>query len=268
MNKVIVALVILIALVGGFFILNSYIYQEKQADEVAVVSPERDVYLEQFEDPAVELAFDYLGGPDGYIIDDLSDFSSEESQTIEVVKMYRIMNKKEKFELENSEVAREGSPAIQVTVFRNDQNQSADVWIDSYPQFSNISLLLDEVSPTEIAGGVNAIRYRTDGLYVSDNVVVANGDFIYHFIGSYLEPDSFIHQDFKGIVDSVRFIPRKNMDVEVGARIDVQAACENALAYMLFQTGEAADQFVAECVAGEHPDVIESYIDDMGSDGA
>lgn len=274
MNKFIVVLVALLVLVGAFLILNNYADQEKQTDTKNIEvtekteTGERDTHLGQFEDRSIEVAFDYPEGTDGYVVDDLSQFIGEESQDIEVVKVYRLMNEKEKFELENSEGGREGPPVIQLMVFKNDQNQSAGNWIDSFPAFSNINLLLGEVDSDVVVGGANAVSYTTDGLYMADNVVVASGDFIYHFIGSYHERDSLIHQDFRAIIDSVRFIPGEGVGGEVGGKIDVKVACESALAYMLFQTGEQADKFVEECVAGKHPEVIERYINDTGLDGA
>jgi hypothetical protein len=52
-----------------------------------------------------------------------------------------------------------------------------------------------------------------------------------------------------------------------GAKIDPRVACESALMYMTFPNGEASDGFVAACVAGEHPEVIERYIEEMGAPG-
>lgn len=51
-------------------------------------------------------------------------------------------------------------------------------------------------------------------------------------------------------------------------KINVQVACESALMYTTFTDGAAADAFVAECVLGKHPDVIERYIESLGVDGA
>lgn len=47
------------------------------------------------------------------------------------------------------------------------------------------------------------------------------------------------------------------------AKINIDVVCEGALAYMSFPDGESADQFVAECKAGEHPEVIERYKAEM-----
>jgi hypothetical protein len=267
MNKFIVVCVAVCALIGVFFVFNAYIYQEKQAEELGTELPARDVYLNQFEDESIGIAFDYPGGPDGYVLDDTSSLMGEEVQGARVVKVYRILNLKEKSELENSEAGREGPPSIQLMVFKNNLNQSASMWVDTHPEFSNIEMATGEVDRDGVVGGANAVRYTTDGLYMTETVVIAHGDFVYQLTGGYLEPNSIIHQDFKALVDSVRFVPSSD-EVGAGAKIDVQVACESALAYMQFQSGEQADQFVAECVAGEHPEVIERYIDDLGVDGA
>lgn len=52
------------------------------------------------------------------------------------------------------------------------------------------------------------------------------------------------------------------------AKIDINAVCEGALAYMTFTDGAAAATFVAECKEGKHPEVIEKFRKDTGLDGA
>ncbi len=51
-------------------------------------------------------------------------------------------------------------------------------------------------------------------------------------------------------------------------KLDPRVACEGALAYMTFSTGEEADLFVESCIAGDHPEVIERYRDSLNVDGA
>ena len=53
-----------------------------------------------------------------------------------------------------------------------------------------------------------------------------------------------------------------------GAKIDVRAVCEGALAYTDFASAEAAAGFVTDCIAGKHPEIISRYIDGLGVDGA
>ncbi len=56
--------------------------------------------------------------------------------------------------------------------------------------------------------------------------------------------------------------------VTTGAKLDIKAVCEGALAYTDFINGEAAAAFVADCVAGKHREVIERHIKSLGVDGA
>ena len=55
----------------------------------------------------------------------------------------------------------------------------------------------------------------------------------------------------------------------VSGKLNITAVCESALSYMSFPDGASADAFVAECVEGKHPQVIERYKLEMGlGDGA
>jgi hypothetical protein len=42
-------------------------------------------------------------------------------------------------------------------------------------------------------------------------------------------------------------------------KINIDAVCQGALAYMTFPDAASADVFVAECKEGKHPEVIEQY---------
>ncbi len=47
------------------------------------------------------------------------------------------------------------------------------------------------------------------------------------------------------------------------AKIDINAVCEGALAYMTFTDGASADKFVADCKEGKYPEVIEKFKADL-----
>ncbi|NCN52766.1 hypothetical protein GW943_03105 [Candidatus Parcubacteria bacterium] len=244
-----------ILLLGGAF----FIYSNSKSDDDAAID---NASYTTFTDTEAGLTFEYKTDPDGYVVDDLSAFIGADDTS--VLKVFRVINKREKVELENSEGGREGPPIITVMVFKNEMKLTASQWVDSETRFSNIQAALGEVDRDAVVGGANAVRYRSDGLYQNDNAVVAHGTYIYHFTGAFLEEDSVIHKDFKSLIDSVTFIPTDTMS----AKIDPRVACESALAYMTFENGDAADAFVAACINGEHPEVIERYIKDMGLDGA
>jgi hypothetical protein len=55
----------------------------------------------------------------------------------------------------------------------------------------------------------------------------------------------------------------------VAGKLDINAVCNFALTYTTFPDAAAAEKFVAECKEGNHPEVIEAYITQMGlGDGA
>jgi hypothetical protein len=56
--------------------------------------------------------------------------------------------------------------------------------------------------------------------------------------------------------------PQQNTDAS-SAKINIDAVCDGALAYMTFPNGDAAAKFVAECKEGKHPEVLEKYKADM-----
>lgn len=63
-------------------------------------------------------------------------------------------------------------------------------------------------------------------------------------------------------------IPAEN-SAPVAGKLNITAVCESALSYMSFPDGASADVFVAECVEGKRPEVIERYKAEMGlGDGA
>jgi hypothetical protein len=51
-------------------------------------------------------------------------------------------------------------------------------------------------------------------------------------------------------------------------KINIRAVCESALAFMTFTDGASAEAFVAECIEGKHPEIIEQFKAQMGVDGA
>lgn len=47
-------------------------------------------------------------------------------------------------------------------------------------------------------------------------------------------------------------------------KIDINAVCDSALAYMSFKSGEEAEAWVASCKRGERPEAIEQWKVQMG----
>lgn len=207
MNKILLYVAIVtIVLFGLLFVASTYVDEGEQPDLVVDESSETIAY-DTVVDPVLGISFAYKTAPNRYIVDDVTSSVREESQGMEVVKALRIMNAREKHELENSEGGREGPPTIQLTVFENAKKQSANMWIDAHSNLSNIELLVGSIDRDAVVAGANAVRYKTDGLYQNENVVIAHGRYIYHFTGSFLEAESQIYKDFQRLIDSVTFIP-------------------------------------------------------------
>lgn len=72
--------------------------------------------------------------------------------------------------------------------------------------------------------------------------------------------------DYKEAQKIIASNPLQGFAVDVPkpeAKLDINFVCEQALSYMTFADGSAADQFVADCKAGKHPEVIEKYKADL-----
>lgn len=83
-----------------------------------------------------------------------------------------------------------------------------------------------------------------------------------------LSSDQWQKYNMKGIFTITTMIDPSPAALPQG-KININAVCEGALAYMSFPDGASAEKFVAECKAGEHPEVIEQYKQQMGlGDGA
>lgn len=75
--------------------------------------------------------------------------------------------------------------------------------------------------------------------------------------------------DMEGVMRVVEVLDVTAPQEGSAGKLDIRVVCESALMYMTFPDGAAADAFVASCVEGAHPEVIERYKADMGiGDGA
>lgn len=81
-----------------------------------------------------------------------------------------------------------------------------------------------------------------------------------------LSTDQWKNYNIKGIFTVTKIL---ESGPAVQGKLNINAVCEGALAYMTFPDGATADAFVADCKEGKHPEVIEQYKLQMGlGDGA
>jgi hypothetical protein len=148
----------------------------------------------------VGLEFDYFEGPNGYVVDERMPVDLGTG----LVKNIILMRTEDA--LNEPPVDGEGPPVIVISVFENTEKKFPRTWADENIQHSNINLIMGDVQEV-VVGGANAIRYMTDGLYASENMVVAHGDHMYVIIGQFMDQNSQIRRDYPALVQSIRFIP-------------------------------------------------------------
>ncbi len=250
-KKLIIGALVLIALIGGISLLSN-------GEKVSDLDNSNTDFV-TYSNVELGLAFDYKDGANGYVVQE-----STPSGDPDLVRAIVLIPSADAGK--PAPMGGEGPATITVQVFKNTKKQWSRTWADEHTQYSNINLKMGEVSEA-VVGGANAIRYMADGLYASENFVVAHGEYVYVFTGMFLDENSSLRKDFSPIVNSVRFIPQSAPAVQ--GKINIDVVCEGALAYMSFPDGASADLFVKDCKEGKHPEVIEQYKKQMNlGDGA
>ncbi len=150
------------------------------------------------------LEFSYQAGPAGYV---LKEMVLDDSVAIAAGHEKTFIFYRTEDTLAAPPEGGEGPPVIALSVFKNTKNQLSRAWADTHTLYSNINLVMGEVEETVI-GGANAIRYRADGLYASDNVVAVSGGKVYMITGQFLDENTDIRRDFDAFLSTIRFIPK------------------------------------------------------------
>lgn len=213
-------LILIIAVIAAFGIGYYFIHNRENtplATETSVSEDDEAVDEDTFTidnetwkrvtDPDAGIEFAYRASPNGYR---LETHDASEGDTSLFVRGYVLMLEEDfqslQADLSANNTPREGPPTINVSIFKNDNNMFPAGWAEAYPQYSNISLALTEVGSVPISGA-NAIRYRADGLYVSDTIIIVHGGYIYVVSGSFIDEDSTIRKDFEPFVRTISFVP-------------------------------------------------------------
>jgi hypothetical protein len=192
MKKIIYLLIAVAFTIGGYYL---YIYWALGNDSVEQAVEEYRTYSQS----DIGLEFHYPEGPKGYVVDERMP-ADLDTGLIKNIILTRTEDANQELP-----VGGESSPAIVISVFENTKKQFPRTWADENIQYSNINLIMGE-SEEVVVGGANAIRYVADGLYVSENVVVAHGDHMYVIAGQFMDQDSPIRHDYHALIESIRFI--------------------------------------------------------------
>ena len=158
-----------------------------------------------YSNPELGIEFEYQTGSDGYVL-------QEHIPTDTAANLVRTIVLMQSADAAVAPPAGgERPPVISISVFKNTKKQFPRTWADQNVQYSLINLAQGEIEET-VVGGTNAIRYNADGLYASDNVVVAHGENMYVITGQYMDAGSDIRADFAPLVASIRFIPPEGQE--------------------------------------------------------
>ena len=196
MKKIFIAVVVIALAVGGYYYL-------KINDSKTGESPEGQKAVYSKND--IGLQFEYPAGPAGYVVEERMPVDLGTGLT-RVIILTRTEDS-----TKTPPEGGEGPPVIAISVFENPKKQFARTWADENMQYSNINLAQGDISEA-VVGGANAIRYMADGLYASENIVVAHGDSVYVVTGQFIDANSDLRRDFAPLVSSITFIPKSGQE--------------------------------------------------------
>lgn len=110
-----------------------------------------------------------------------------------------------------------------------------------------------------------------DGVYYAVNFGSSSDSFSKFKSGSHITAEGFVvikealsssewaKYNMKGIFTITKIISSSPSQ----AKINIDAVCNQALAYMSFPDSKSAETFVKDCKDGKHPEVVEKYISDL-----
>lgn len=180
---------IFILLVGG---LGAYLLFATAPTPTSPEEPEQsaDTTAAQVARPEYGLTVPYREGPDGY-----TRITPEGAPQGDPLFTTSLVSTPEYDALRESDEAREGPPAITVSVYRNATSRPADEWIRESGD-ANFVLALGDITTEEI-GGREYATYRYDGLYTNDAYVYVRDGYAYLFTAAYADTASPLREDLR-----------------------------------------------------------------------
>lgn len=202
--------------------------------------------------------FSYPDSLDGYVM-----LENNDSNDTDFVSGLTLVNRVEYDAFKAYTESTEGPAAISLRMYTNPENLNPSEWAAVKSFETNYDLAFGNIEEVNV-DGANSLHFVTEGLYQIDTYVIVKGRYVYLLTGAYIDTNSEIYKDYQALVASFNF----TTDARLQGRINVQEVCREALAYMTFSTAEDVDKFIAECVNGDHSEVIERFIKETGLDGA
>jgi hypothetical protein len=201
MRNLAILLILLIVLViaGGVFFWNSNARNGLKHSDTAQAAA-----MEEYIDEDYGISFKYPGGARGYTV--IEPVVTPEMGPEKII----VLMKSRDVELQKSgRLGGEYPPAINIRVFKNPNQQNPAAWATENPEYANTDLMLNAMSSMTL-GGKPAVRYRADGLYAADYLVIPNGNYMYLISGDFIDENSSIKGDFERLINSIQFSAGKN----------------------------------------------------------
>jgi hypothetical protein len=164
-------------------------------------------FLAEFKSVDLGISFDYQSGTKGY---SLTQPETETENASSIVKRIVLTRENDQALADTATVAFDAPLTITLTIYNNEKNQQPRDWANDHKTYSNIELRVSEPAALSISGA-NALRYTTEGLYRTDNVVIVHEGKVYLFSGSYFNENSQIHKDFLELLGTIEFIGEKSV---------------------------------------------------------
>ncbi|MDQ5962297.1 MAG: hypothetical protein QG653_104 [Patescibacteria group bacterium] len=145
------------------------------------------------------LSFEYIINPDGYT---LVQHKKREGDHEDLVTYFAIRNTKEQEAFLVSKVPREGPVEISIHVFNNVKKVDIFTWLNDNTQITNYNKELYPIAKENV-GGVEALEFLSDGVYLKRNYLLESNGLIYFVSGPEDESFGNIKNDFMTFLQSI-----------------------------------------------------------------
>ena len=192
MKKILTVILIVSTIASAFYLFISINLKQ--------VSPELESIIKISESATISnLSFSYRTSPDGLVL--INDHQNWPKDLISSISLFS----KRDFEwFSKPGFLGEGPPPITISVFKNPDRLTSQVWADTNSMASNIELIDSPPVPAKM-GGVDGIYYVVIGLYLFDTYVFTYGDEIYLVSGAYHEKGDEYYQNITDVMFTVNF---------------------------------------------------------------
>lgn len=190
MSKFLAAIAVLVILVAGLYYFMPEIFGGTAATPVAT-STATTTSPRAYTSDEYGVSFTY---PDTYT---LAERDTNEVPPVHVVTLA------DTDALQSAPQNGEGPTSITLSIFDATSTSPAE-WVRNSVS-SNFQLSGDGVLASTTVDGLEAVRYTSDGLYATDNVVLVHESRIYMFSVGWLSRSDAIVQDFEELLTTVQF---------------------------------------------------------------